>query len=192
MGTGVCERELFINMIQDEALPLSLRDRAALVLVYTGVKPAASVWMPYWSNNPDYPEEAWLKRIGIVEELAVTANLPYRQLRKQGDEYLSLEIFIGKNIESLEKFMQANDKEGGGSALDYPETAVKAYNLGLRDGLDKFVMQKNELPEDLDDLIPFLFFRPSRLHWQEEMELVRTWAETVKAVAPKLYRDMVG
>lgn len=192
MGTGVCEKELFIKAIEDPSFRLSAEDKISLVLVQSAIKQASFVWFPHKMNQNRCDDE-WLGQMVKVAETLRLGNLPYRELRVQEDGYFTVSFDIGKDQPALDRLVQTHiSSEDMGYALGYPETAVQAYYQGLEDDLDKFAMRKDELPEIFGYLAPFTLFRPSRLHWQEEMELVRTRAETVKAVAPKLYRDMAG
>lgn len=189
-------RNSFPAAIEDTPLPIKLLDRMSLVLVYTGLKPTALVNMSYGFNSSDALEIGWQK-IGATKRLLDSGDFSYQlRLRRYKKAGLSeVEFYVGRDDVSVDLLISGfaeNDDFKTGLALGYPGTAVKAYSQKPVSERDFRSLRFEETEEVFGDLVPFMLFRPSRDHWQEEMELVRTWAETVKAVAPKLYRDIVG
>lgn len=78
-----------------------------------------------------------------------------------------------------------------GIMLGYPATASAAYaawreNPELENEL---VLDKQVLPSEIrgQEYMAFLQFRLSRDHWEQELETVKQWADTIRSISPTLY-----
>lgn len=103
----------------------------------------------------------------------------------------TLELFLGSsrvNAERLQDAVLANnyDSHAVGIALGYPETAVDAFVNQHR----ALTIAPSQVPGIDPEVDMFAGFRLSADHYKEELETARRWAETVKAVSPRIYAEL--
>ena len=94
-------------------------------------------------------------------------------------------IIAGKDKKSLNQLSSAKTSEDFGRAYGYPETSVISF-----EDKDKTMMAW-ELPDEIkqSDFYPFIMYRLSKENWQQEIELAKTWAETVRANSPQMFEE---
>jgi hypothetical protein len=185
------ENGVFINMIENrQDIPLTLQDKAALVLGHERVKPTATLCFSFSLHDAtDAKRFAWQRRLSIVDGLLSTGQLSYRLLDKVGeDAILYITFQVGKDNQTLQRLILAKNHNGGseGFVLGYPKTAVRAFK-------DRNTISESELPTEVQDsdYIRFLLFKLSRNHWQKELKTVKGWARVIRQVAPKLYQAIL-
>ena len=135
-----------------------------------------------------------------IKEIFEKLNFPYSITHtiKPKDEFFGFEIVSAKTKDNLDKFLKANkerDEKTMGLLLGYPKTAVEAYDS--REVLDFEKFFASELPKEKqrkleeEGVLRFLSFRPSRKHWQEELEEVRKLQALIRQKAPSLYQEII-
>lgn len=148
-----------------EAIHTGSEQKAQLVLLILGIKPAAELSL-YAKNST--PEEA--------ESLLQKAGLVY--VRKDvEDSKIVAQYAISNSVELVEKLLQSNSSSEYGQLMGYPQTAIDAFKTmdGRYDG---------PLPDDIDNSIFKLIF--SKDHFKEEFEVVRSWNNALMKYAPGL------
>lgn len=146
-------------------------------------------------------KEKFTKEIEEIKKFFELFSLPYSiidQLKTEGN-IVGFNMAAGKTKEDLEKFLKAvkeNDDKTKGYLLGYPKTAVEAY--GTEDSLyfEEFFAQKlseeeQRKLEEEEEALKFLYFQPSKKHWQEELNEVRKLQSLIKERAPILYQEII-
>ena len=178
----------FADLMENPPVNIDAQDRAAVVLVHAGVKPAARMWLHGWNGAARHLEES---QEATAADLLWIGNLRNSKLFRRRSKFFEIGFQVARERRLLARLDQASEEETG-FALGYPKTAVHAHNQGLKGELDDFLMTSDEIMSAYGQLAPFALFRPSRAHWQEEMTVVRKWADTIKRVTPGLYKEMLG
>jgi len=186
------QRENFIKLLENNTL-LDPQDKASLLLVYLGVKPATGFIIPvkYDSEEKrpfDYNKETFQDDIGAIEELLLESGLPKkseivisgRKLKHLGGQKFS----VGKDRQSLEELLNAKDDITIGHALGYPESALEGY------GGDKFDT-KVLSPEELKIYKAYKFFYFSNENWKQELEKFKEWVSMIEKASPKLHQEIL-
>lgn len=190
-----------------EKLPLSSWtswDKKVLLLVLLGEKPAACPCL----EQRFYKREAVKERPKIAERLAKEKEetkeildklgLPHKEKAFEYEEEkmynIGYHFYVGKDSEKLARLMEARDDREIGLSLGYPESAVDAYVNET--SLDYEELIKSLSSEELQALqkegvFKFLDFRPSRDHWQEEIEIARKRQALIKEKSPKIYQEII-
>lgn len=186
------------------------QDRTHLILVMEGLKDVCNVELvnpsesAYGHNGGEsYTEntQEFHRNRERLESTLKKLNLPYEIIAGRheaedhgGMDYDFFEFDIGKDQASLDLLHRAGQEidpekkqEALGRVFGIPPTAVKAWK-------ERKIKQHNTLPADIleSDAAKFIDFALSEDHWQEEFEVVRQRAETIKRLAPDLYRKMAG
>lgn len=189
---------------QLEELPFSDDYRADVILAAAKLKRAAElpVKLPL-ESTPDERErivrrtQQVLHTIGLRTARGDRVRTPHMYgegpvlfaARTQNDAEALAELDIKRAAEgdTLEN-MRAE-----GEFYGYPKTSVEAYCKAETENAHDLLLRDQELPNEIKEqgLRPFLNFRLSKQHWREELETVRTWAETIKQRAPKLYERIL-
>lgn len=176
----------FTGLMENPSVHITAQDRAAVILVHAGVKPAATMWLYGWNGTARHLEES---QKTTAADLLKIGDLRNSRLAGGRSKFF-IGFQVARERRLLVRLDQAREEEIG-YILGYPKTAVQAYNQGLRRNYDDFLMTKDELRSAYGQLTPFALFRPSRAHCREEMRVVRKWADTIKRVTPGLYEEML-
>lgn len=148
-----------------EAIDTGPEQKAQLVLLILGIKPAAELSL-YAKNSTPEETESLLQKAGLV------------YVRKDPDySKIVAQYAISSSLEMVEKLLQSNSPSDYGKLMGYPQTAIDAFNN--RDN-----RYKGPLPDDIDNSIFKLVF--SKDHFQEEFEVVRGWNKALMEYAPDL------
>lgn len=148
-----------------EAIHTGPEQKAQLVLLVLGIKPAAELSL-YAKNSTPEETESLLQKAGLV------------YVRKDADGgKVVAQYAISNSIEMVEELLQSNSPSEYGKLMGYPQTAIDAFNT--RDG-----RYDGPLPDDIYNSIFKLIF--SKDHFQEEFEVVRSWNKALMEYAPDL------
>jgi hypothetical protein len=165
-----------------EKLNLSLEQKAWLILVVLGMKPATELVIGEGNDSQD-----------TIKEVLSRAGLAYAN---RDDEYINKKDIYGKipilavisvarNRETLDELLKVSGKKDHGDygrLMGYPETAVKAF-------VNKELLDKKDYPYMSDNIFPL---KLSKDHWREEVEHLKSWNEAIKKYAPETYRQARG
>ncbi len=173
-----------------ENLPIRDLDKVDLILLLAGFKTAIDINVPRDNDN-------WQN---IIKDM----GFHFLEDEELGDENKK-KFYIARSQEDAEKlrnaFNQRDDIEAG-ILSGYPPSAVENYNKTSKELLDPNLkeadvvnllkdryMELVDLPPEAraEEISPFVHFRLSAQNWEEEIEIVRKWAETVKNLDPTLY-----
>jgi hypothetical protein len=128
-------------------------------------------------------------------ELLTKLGLPFEGEPPHEDNGIyRFSFVVAKDTENLTKAVEAdktnNDKEFG-ALMGYPKTAVDAYQTENAFDL-RTELPKEELEElEEEEVLAFLEFMPSKGHWREELDEVRTIQKLIKEQSPELYDEII-
>lgn len=157
-----------------EQLPLGTNQRAELILVLLGLKPATNVQLYPWDGSP-------LAIKNTLGQLGFHAKVMEREKfsKNMVQEYaVSLDE---KTAEKLALLNPAKDHEEFGKLMGFPKTAIHAY-LNKEE-----LLERESRPEDNNIIFSFGL---SKNHWKKEIELLRTWSNAIKEYAPDLFKEL--
>jgi hypothetical protein len=168
------ENQKRIAMI--ERLKTGFEQKAGLVLVLLGEKPALSL-----AIFVDTPEEAQ-----IEEEKINNIGLKSRKTSQQekNGKYI-IKFLIARNDNNLNELAEADpsvDHAKFGGLMGYPSTAVEAFSEGKLMDIDEERELLGKYPE-----IVFHNFRLSQDGQEEEIETLKRWNSIIKKAAPNIY-----
>lgn len=162
-----------------EQLKFGNRQKAGLILVLLGEKPAVEVALHGWNDPPRKFAEV-IKEIGLnfeeveFEDRALTPSKLVTRFAIAKDKETALKL------KSLDP---ARDHREYGHLMGYPESAVEAF---VNDG------EKTTLTWDMTKEVPVVDFRLSKDNWREELKISQRWNDTIKKHAPELYQEIQG
>ena len=182
-------------------------DKEFLILVLAGEKPVAGLTLHQKSGENS---EDFTRRVQKVRGLLAETGLPYEEEKTdiqgeaesgKNDQYSVYDFYISRDPQIAKEAMalasKKNDdrhtpesQERFGLLMGYPKTAVEAYIKNINDPRS----QEPELPEDVEfaEYMDFKNFVVSQDHWREELETVKRWAETIREIAPDLYKKITS
>ncbi|MCC2630984.1 MAG: hypothetical protein K0S38_793 [Candidatus Paceibacter sp.] len=172
---------------------LSPRFKGYIILVYAGIKPATIFQM---NNRSGKKESNFEQEIEKLQSVLDTFRLSYA-VQSSDRERKIVSFFVAKDKETRDEFLAAYDgklrsperDERLGTVLGFPPTAVEAFSHN-----EENIIREKDLPQDVRDSEEFVFkhFVLSKNNWQEEFEVVKKMAATVKAYAPNLYNTIIN
>ncbi len=170
---------------------LSANDKADIVLMMEGKKDAAVI-STIGSLGDRSAEELFEKNTAHIQRILKSAHLPYDFFREREGRFITASFCVGSNMATMEKLRVVRDMKdiraktaAEGRLFGFPETAIEGYLHDKR-------KDNKTLPEEIrsSEAMPFLNFRLSEDHWQDEWKTVAARAEQVGALAPAIYRSM--
>lgn len=153
-----------------ESLNAGSEQRAQLILVRLGLKPATELAL--YSQNSS-PEEA--------ETLLVKTSLSYLKRESNRRPKVTAEYTVSKDKELAKKLLNCNSSAEYGALMGYPATAIEAF--------EKKEIYRGPLPDDIKNSIFKMVF--SKDHFEDEFETVRKWNEALSKYAPELVQEYV-
>jgi hypothetical protein len=151
-----------------ESLNAGSEQRAQLILVRLGLKPAAELALYPWNSSP---EEA--------ETLLAKSNLTYLRRESNRQQKTVAEYAVSKDEEIAKKLINCDSSAGYGALMGYPSTAIEAF--------ENREVYLGPLPDDVKNSIFKMAF--SKDHFQDEFETVRKWNTALSEYAPKLTQE---
>lgn len=184
----------------DELAP---SDKAAILCIVAGVRPALFLTrdhVPRHDRTGTFQKEIErvseiARALGLAVKVVADPNPVTWEEERDEIEHFYTDINIARDEEALQALMAAHALHGKdrvawdqamGSALGYPATSIQAY-------AQKTFLLPDEVPAEIRER-PLMKFKPfslSRDHWQEELEVVRSWAEAVKTLSPRIYAEVI-
>lgn len=165
---------------------LTNQDKASLVLVANGQRPAALIELQYQENTPSYTRADFEQDSKHLESILLDLGLSYTKKSSDDGESEYEIYYIGSNEPSMQALKVATEivdtKEkdiAKGAALGIPKTAIDAF-------INNDIIPLTELPEGVAREFKLANFLPSKDHWQEEFEFVKTQNEALAKMAPQL------
>jgi hypothetical protein len=162
-----------------------------VVLVHLDLKPAAVITVPVWEPLADLDQSfrSELQQLtAIFRQMGIFYEKKTHQVLTEEAGDLPEEIFyISKSPQHTVKLRDAfgrGNEQLRAELLGYPQTAIEAFMKGESASIDN--LEINDQPEE-----PFLYFRPSQNHWQEELATLRPKIATVKTLMPRLYERLM-
>ena len=156
-------------------LKIGPAQKASLILVLLGLKPAAELYL-YPRNDPKETVFGALGEAGLYcEEKNISGQKNVAAiLAVSSDE---------KCLADLVKYNPDKDHEEYGRLMGYPRSAIMAFTE--KQGL----LDEKEYP----DMSGIVFgMKLSRDNWQAETGLLRRWSEAILKYAPDLYMKLKG
>lgn len=157
------------------ALKIGPEQKANIALVIMELKPATELYL-YKNNDPE----------DLVCETLTNCGL---EVRKKETTEKCLKFAIAKDPNIAEQLLKINgnkDHELYGRLMGYPNTAIQAF-LNKEDLLDQAT--ENRLLQNNDEIY-MGYFKLSKNHYQEELELMETWNQAIKEHAPSIYQSL--
>ena len=169
-----------------EQLNFGNQQKAGLILVLLGEKPAVEVALYDWNDPPGKFAEV-IKEIGLnFEEL----NFEDRAFTSPK---LVTRFAIARDKEtvlSLRSLDPARDHREYGLLMGYPESAVEAF---VKSKEIKQTRQKDGGPTwKLIKDRSVVNFALSKDNWQDEIKTSERWNEVLRKYAPELYKKIQG
>lgn len=99
---------------------------------------------------------------------------------------------IGEAMEQTLRFTEGyKDHEAFGEAMDFPSTAITAWQefIDTDDGASLLSMNDERLT---DEEKAFKFFRFSKEHWEDEVQWIEQIIAGVKMYSPKIYQQVMS
>ncbi len=165
---------------------LTNQDKASIVLVSQELKPAALVEMHYQENTPGYSKEEFGQNIDHFKQTLQELRLSFQNKAISVDSNSYESFYIGCTQEAIERLINATElvdirekDRAMGKSLGIPDTAIEAF-------INNQTVKLSELPEEAAKEFRFTNFLPSKDHWQEELEYVKTQNEALNKLAPQL------
>lgn len=169
---------------------LDLYDRAKLVLVYLGLKPACEVSI-YKSSEAQKLKNI-LKEVGLYCLKSKHFNKEsYDEMKKVLPSTCVFPISrcsVAKDFSTAKKLSEINPAQHHreyGKLMGYPKTAIDNF-LKKESCLNKSSMDK------LKKKYGIIFsFRLPKTNYQDELNLLIDWSENIKKYAPELYKKIL-
>jgi Mg/Co/Ni transporter MgtE len=170
-------KEIQKEMIRSiESLSIGSIQRANIILVYLGLKPATEI--DIYTHN-DSAE----KVISAIEAIGLKTKIK-REFKQKDKDVIRISVASNQeNLEKLEKVDPSKDHEEYGRLMGYPETAIGAF-------LNK--EKKLEYNHYLDDEDLVFFITMSKEDHGEEVKTLKKWSNAIKEHAPDLYIKLKG
>jgi len=151
--------------------------KAELILVLCGRKPATNIGLYKNNDDPEIVREALLRAGFAIAEKEIPSASDAKQV---ADIMVALDQ---KTADTLAQLNPKEDHDAFGRLMGFPDTARKAF------GHEDEALTLEEYPDMTG--IPFRF-KLSRDHWQDEMATLQDWSKTIKQHAPELYTELCG
>lgn len=176
---------------------ISPQEKAEILLVAQGIKPACIFSLEYLVGAEDYTgyaQEAFEWAHASTAFMLEDFGLPYHEEQTHDEHSRYVGFLIGTDLEHLKKLTDvasvdadSKDKAAIGKALGYPQTAIEAFVKGDSIGI-------SDLPGAVrnSDAVKFLSFGLSRDHWKGELAQVSKQAQVVKKVSPAIYQQVIS
>ncbi|MDQ5954830.1 MAG: hypothetical protein QG583_758 [Patescibacteria group bacterium] len=181
------------------------KNLSELILVMQGHKKATEFLIG--DVYPEIKNDEWDMAIQETERILFELGLKFSKkdlVKEYKDEegsveYKKLKEYIIatdekyiREFNNVPEFTNRPEHERNQSDFDlgylygFPDSAIKAFGEGENAMIS---LEFKELPEDIrnEEYMAFASFRLSKTHWQEELELVKKWAEDIKQIDPALY-----
>lgn len=165
-SSGNLELKEKIKLI--EQIDAGSEQKAQLVLVILGIKPATQLTLYKWNSSPQ-----------TVQQILQKVKLEYKKQNiKDDNKEITAKYAISLKKELVEKLLNCSSSREYGELMGYPETAI--------DGFEKNNRYEGELPEDIKNSIFKLRF--SKDHYKKEFEVIRKWNKALSENAPDLLK----
>ena len=201
------ENEILPEFIRNlEELPLTADDKMNLLLTKAGLKPASEInliiksW--YEGGITEHMTDREVQEtIDIIKESGLLFQLGEKIIEKESYqtekepstekfyEREQMKVLISRSKENLDFLIEAlktKSDELLGKAFGFPQTAIEAF-VDKREKLDI-----GALPKEVRESDAVLFSSPiiSKDNWQEEIKQGQIYADFIKKVSPKIYKEM--
>jgi hypothetical protein len=163
------------NIRKLEALSIGPAQKAGIILVMLGMKPAAELDLKR-RNDPKEKILSALDEIGLL----------YKEKEFGSQKNLTARIAVSYDEKILDELANCHadkDHVRFGQLMGYPESAIRAF------------MDKKESLDDKDypDMAGIIFgMKLSKANWREETACLRRWSEAIAQYAPGLYQELKG
>lgn len=195
-----------------EQLPIDDQYKVDLLLVWRGLKPATDIAFTLRefdeSGNLFSVVAGHEKTLGEIRSTLDSLELVYVEKGPRQDKSGTKEeqwFFLSRDKENAEKLMTSFEGAGAskkgadaeyGRLSGFPPSAIDAFVKIQEKGFARrheVSIDKEGLPAEVlkEDFMPFVRFRLSVEHWQEELETAKGWAEEIRQVDPALYERVV-
>jgi hypothetical protein len=210
-GAGeIRERHEIVKIL--ESLPFrpmySTDAKIGLLLVWSGLKPATDITLgKEWERGEaektltDEEVEEAKRKLASAGLWAVELPKESGALDEPGEHsadylppyfYEEQEFFVAKDEGTARALRDAQINRRHdvfGKLCGFPETAIRAF-LQKKKNREKF-MEVDDLPLEIrsEDYMAFLFFKLSKDHWLEELEVAKEWSKKIKELDYELYKE---
>jgi hypothetical protein len=185
---------------------VSVEDKVNILLTFVGIKPVSEIkWLTIQERekDPQYKEQNE-KEIEILKDIFTNLSLTMEYKNYPLDKDFTRHSFnISNNAYTLDRYKdlekiadkapsddQSHQREYA-IAFGYPQTAMEGF-------INDKLMPIEDLPLEVKATEEGKFmavlepFRLSKSHWQEELSTMKVWADTIKNLAPDLYKDILS
>jgi len=167
--------------------PVTDQDKADILVVARGLKPAARVELLFKEGAKDYTNINFANDVLSLDQVLTALNLPHNNTVTEDEKsgFTHAVFVIGKDGHALNDLKQANathDDEKIGAALGIPESArdAKIKKQTMKESVLRLLVHN-------DTLLNFAWFDLSTDHWEEELIEIEKRANTIKGISPALY-----
>jgi len=173
---------------------LTVEDRINLLLVFSGLKSAATIdVVENWQERDAQEMQESKDQIERLETSLKVSGVAFDSPGIESVklfEYDQVSISIGNTKEDLElliKAIESNNPDLIGRAYGFPSTSIEAFT-----GKRKRLNRKN-LPKEVreSDGLAFCFFILSKDNWEEEIKQGKRNADYIKKISPYLYEKIM-
>jgi hypothetical protein len=193
-----------------EKSKLDANDKANLLLVKAGLKPAAEIELMISLKTDDdtqtyLTEDEVQKSIALIENSGLSHKIGERKfvkgsytIREEPGKPETKKPTVGESIptfvagsqeklDALSEIWDTEDEEAIGKALGIPKSAVEAFT-GKREAINLY-----ELPDDIQNKEAAVFLTPtlSKENWREEMKEGTKRAAFIKRICPSIYKELI-
>jgi len=160
-----------------EHLNLGPEQKAGLILVKLGLKPAAELDVYDWNESPADCERM-IAEAGLTME---RKDIEHTKNKKLKARYaVAKEPGVATQLANIDS---ARDHETYGRLMGFPETAIHAFQNAEE------LLKPENYPEDEDIIFRF---KLSKDHWPDEVQVMKQWSEAIKRHAPDLFEQLKG
>lgn len=164
-------------------------DKADILLVAGGLKPATEQTMRYARAGSPYPLGDFNRAVQGLREVLDLFHLSHTFHRDETPDDIRVTFWIADRLEMCERLEETISWEDSkriperGKLLGLPKTAIEAFPSA--------VMNKQELPKEVRHTRGYklMQFMPARDHWREELAALEERATFVEQIAPGLLDD---
>lgn len=154
-----------------ELLKIGNAQKADVILVILGVKPATEVSVFEWNDSPDEVKHILLESGLVVVEKEVN-----------GKEIAQFAVAKNEdNARKLALFDPSKDHGEYGRLMGFPESAVVGF-------VQEKCLDRDKYP-DLNSIV--FNFALSEDEWKNEVKLLKYWSELLKKYSPTIYEELL-
>jgi hypothetical protein len=189
--------EKFKNAITDlENLSvLGPQSKVVILSVALNIKQAADFTILFDQISPDRVEQI-LSDLGVYFSRNPESEKNEIEWNKRREGTFGCYVIgatpdaITEAVEAIESYPADDYHTKYGKAMEFPDTAIEAFNKSINTNNDELLLWNEDLLTDEEKA--FTFFRYSKDNWQKEVEFVEQIIDGIKEYSPKIYAEVMN